>query len=522
MGISSNFAITPKFIEKHIDMPFEWGDGGFSTNPVIKPEFIEKHIDKPWSWGKWGLSSNNAITPEFVERHFDKPWDWVILSENPSITPDFVERHLDKPWVWGQSYERPNKGLSSNPSITHDFIERHIDKYWSWGENGLSMNPAITPEFVERHYDKQWNWGLNGLSNNPSITPEFIERNITERWKWGEDGLSSNLAITREFVERHINKPWDWDDLSKNFSVSPHSLLKGYKCTPFKNKMFPLKFRINPAQAEVGVIEYDANSVFVLKVNVNLPIRFGRSICEMFDPRFAKEQWQIWFEREQKRARRARKHFFWEKPWWDRWDGISHYTMTPKSIDDKTATDKQIFKLINWGASFRSLSENPLITTEFIERHLDKPWNWGSIFDDWDSPERFYTGLSSNNIITAEFVERHLDKPWNWGEGGLSMNPLNVHLANNPIIYIKDIQLHKQNQKNVNLELSDISDIPPNIVNKQVFKRGGPGYWESWNDILNLKIGGGKRYKCKEKLYKLFIKKLRLELHCFRIQLKQR
>ncbi len=99
-------------------------------------KFIEKHLDKDWDWGEYGLSRNPSITPQLVEKHLDKPWHWgqCGLSENPSITPQFVEKHMHKNWYWGSS------GLSSNPNITPQFIEKHIDKEWYWGEGGLSRN----------------------------------------------------------------------------------------------------------------------------------------------------------------------------------------------------------------------------------------------------------------------------------------------------------------------------------------------------------------------------------------------
>jgi len=52
-----------KFIEKHIDKPWGWGEDGLSENPSITPEFIVKYIDKPWGWGQNGLSENPSITP---------------------------------------------------------------------------------------------------------------------------------------------------------------------------------------------------------------------------------------------------------------------------------------------------------------------------------------------------------------------------------------------------------------------------------------------------------------------------
>jgi hypothetical protein len=36
---------------------------------------------------------------------------------------------------------------------------------------------------------------------------------------------------------------------------------------------------------------------------------------------------------------------------------------------------------------------------EFIEKHIDKPWDWGKF------------GLSNNLSITPQFIEKHIDKP---------------------------------------------------------------------------------------------------------------
>ena len=43
------------------------------------------------------------------------------------------------------------------------------------------------------------------------------------------------------------------------------------------------------------------------------------------------------------------------------------------------------------------LSEDNTVTMDFVERHLDKPWD--------------YRALSRNTSCTMDFVEHHLDKP---------------------------------------------------------------------------------------------------------------
>jgi len=37
-------------------------------------------------------------------------------------------------------------------------------------------------------------------------------------------------------------------------------------------------------------------------------------------------------------------------------------------------------------------------------------------------------GLSLNQSITQDFIERHLDKPWNWGELGLRIVRLGISI----------------------------------------------------------------------------------------------
>ena len=56
------------------------------------------------------------------------------------------------------------------------------------------------------------------------------------------------------------------------------------------------------------------------------------------------------------------------------------------------------------------ISRNPTITLEFIEKNINKPWNWGK------------KGLSNNPNITPDFIEKFIEKPWEWGKKGLSRN----------------------------------------------------------------------------------------------------
>ena len=140
-----------------------------------------------------GLSQNPNITPEFVKKHIDKPWDWNTLSMTIKDLK-FVKDNPELPWVWGQ------KGLSMNPIVTPDFVESegqiseghdsegHNLKSWHWGILGFSSNPSVTPKFIEDHIKEKWNWSI--LSRNRNLTYEFVKK-YHKRFFWGGE-LSDN------------------------------------------------------------------------------------------------------------------------------------------------------------------------------------------------------------------------------------------------------------------------------------------------------------------------------------------
>lgn len=79
----------------------------------------------------------------------------------------------------------------------------------------------------------------------------------------------------------------------------------------------------------------------------------------------------------------------------------------------------------DWKNVFVCISPN--ITLEFIEKYIDKPWDWTRVSvnpnltpefvakhidRDWD----FKNGLSINRSVTAEFVEKFIDSDWDWSE----------------------------------------------------------------------------------------------------------
>lgn len=96
---------------------------------------------------------------------------------------------------------------------------------------------------------------------------------------------------------------------------------------------------------------------------------------------------------------------------WFQFAGVSRCTTLTTDF-----VERHIDKKWDW----LDLSRNRVVTPELVERHANKPWVWGRSTKMFDRTR--FSGLSNNPSITPEFVLRHLDKDWDWGYGGLSDN----------------------------------------------------------------------------------------------------
>ena len=73
-----------------------------------------------------------------------------------------------------------------------------------------------------------------------------------------------------------------------------------------------------------------------------------------------------------------------------------------------------------------------------------------------------------------EFVEAHLEKTWNWYN--LSRNELGKHP------FFKKLPQITDQQRAILDELHMVFDMPLDISTKPIFKKGGFGFWEGWED----------------------------------------
>ena len=100
--------------------------------------------------------------------------------------------------------------------------------------------------------------------------------------------------------------------------------------------------------------------------------------------------------------------------------------------------EKHIDKYWLWGRDGFSSNPSTSLTMEFVEKYIDKDWYWGSKNPSitMEFLEKYIDkdwdwgqlGLSSNPSITIEFLEKHIDKDWHWGSYGLSLNPFTYEL----------------------------------------------------------------------------------------------
>ena len=129
------------------------------------------------------------------------------------------------------------------------------------------------------------------------------------------------------------------------------------------------------------------------------------------------------------------------------WDELSrHPNITPEFIG------KHIDRDWNW----MKISININITPEFIEKHLDKRWCWRT--------------LSNHPNITQEFIEKHLDKRWDWytllNRPNITQEFIDKHIDK------KHINMHiKKDKHEINIKFIDNIIKNGNYVNWSIISK---------------------------------------------------
>lgn len=142
-----------------------------TTLEFIKNNGHNKEINLHWSV----ISLRNDLTPEFVMKNLDLPWDWDLVYANPNITIEFVEKN---PYHKDEYF----RGLSDNPNLTLEFLIKHSesphwiydcdeiayfsDFRWRYYYKSLSKNENFDISWYLKLPDKKWNIKYFAYSNH--------------------------------------------------------------------------------------------------------------------------------------------------------------------------------------------------------------------------------------------------------------------------------------------------------------------------------------------------------------------
>ena len=192
--------------------------------------------------------------------------------------------------------------------------------------------------------DKEWNY--YHLASNLNINMKIIERyHSYKNWNWTK--LNSKVYLTKEFVEKYQNQ-LDWYHLAKNPVLTQDLIIKYLpkikQITKYK------KFRINQSislNPNIFSKNFEETKNFILKYQDEL----------------------LWYNM------------------------FINSGFTLEYLD--YFLKNEIIKNIDW----MSLSQNPNLTLDFIEKNINANWDWEC--------------LSDLPILTLDFIEKNLDKI-NW------------------------------------------------------------------------------------------------------------
>jgi hypothetical protein len=135
---------------------------------VLTPDFIEKYIDKPWDW----IALSMCRPFDIIEQRPDLPWDWHEMSMRTDLTFEFIQKHVQKPWNWDY--------ITSQGYLTIDFIKKHPEFSYDWRylSKFIPISDILdTPELP-------WDWEY--VTDNAGLTMDIITQYAGKPWNWNE------------------------------------------------------------------------------------------------------------------------------------------------------------------------------------------------------------------------------------------------------------------------------------------------------------------------------------------------
>ena len=345
------------------------------------------------------------------------------------------------------------KHICTNSAIGMDFLEKHLDHIIKYME--CKYYPVTGTIIIHDAPDESRKCFFETISRNESLTITFLEKYLDDKWDWYE--LSQNKAIPLDYIDKtaHIGKyKWVWSE------VANHPLMTEEFVKKYKHKSLNFDFNFNTC-----LELHKCLSDRYVEENLSNKIKHGHStLAQTRSITFLLRIPNIYYNDYQLALN----------------ENISLELI--ELIIQKNNFIENIF--------WENLSQNPIITPDFVEKYIDKQWSWKH--------------LSTNPSITFEFIEKYHNKDWNWGLWGLSSQciPLDFlvkfhfkpwywqDLILNPSIPIEFIRLHPEYPWDINVMgwLPDTNFIKiKRKINEYIWDTN-PDFFKGLESITHLKF----------------------------------
>jgi len=306
---------------------------------------------------------------------------------------------------------------------------------WRWNLNTLSQSPLITIEIVKNNPDIPW--CPLGLSRNPNLTMDWLDKNPDIPWDW--EYLSFKKNLTMDIVEKYIDKAWNWTELTKNATIN---IMKQYPHVKWNFTWITMHTSEHFEEPQKDATLFEENE----ENEENEEDEDGDYEDDIINTSMTDF-----------------REYIRETPY-------CHYDSYRKDILTKNAhiilDDIEGLEYEDWWP----LSENPNITSDFVEKHINENWNWET--------------LSQNLKIGLDFIEKYKD--WcNWHfvclRTDLTVDFINRNLEEIELWTVSrhvDINIIKNNPNTFKWDWDEISgrlDITIDLIVNNLDKK-----WDWW------------------------------------------
>ena len=251
------------------------------------------------------------------------------------------------------------------------------------------MKVAISQEFCKQILE---DWGVTidvlpqlmkyvykNTNHIRVLLDKYPDDKLPKNVKWNYEWLLGTSAIDWEYVSAHLDESWDGWWLSCNSNITWEIVENNFKIDPTKDLLDSL-LPESPIKLSWDGLSHNPNlSWDIVQKYIDAPWDW----CRLSSHK------NMTLDILQSTSTNHYK--------WDPTGLIDNPNMTWEFIENNMILFDDILIPEN---KWLLLSRFPGVTTDIIERYIDKPWNWNA--------------LSYNRNITWDFIEKHLDKNWNW------------------------------------------------------------------------------------------------------------